>query len=175
MEKRNPNKKLSVDLLIGISGSGKSTLIKNWKKWANVVVISADQIRFRIYDTENTGISFIPELEPYIWRIFYAELKLAIALKKDIIIDNTNITKQSRAAILKNFIGTNYTKNAIVLETPFEVCCKRNEARKRTVPRDVLESQFRSFQYDLKSIDDEGFDGYLFLRDEKYFKYYKEG
>jgi len=81
-------------LMIGLPRSGKSTWVKNNK--TTEVVISADDIRYLVYNQRFWG-----EGEPLMWSVRGMMLKYLMQQGVDIIIDETNTTKERRKPIIK--------------------------------------------------------------------------
>jgi predicted kinase len=81
-------------MMCGLPRCGKSTWVKENK--TNEVVISADDIRYLVYNQRFWG-----EGEPLMWSIRGMMLKYLMQQGVDIIIDETNTTKERRKPILK--------------------------------------------------------------------------
>lgn len=146
-------------MMVGLPGVGKSTFI-NKQKTDNTVVISSDDI-IEEYAAQN-GITY-SEAFPVAIKLTKSEMERrlinAISDGKEIFWDQTNLTKKSRADKLAK-IPKNYTKIAVVFETPDETEHARRLAARpgKEIPASVLEDMKKSFK--TPSVD-EGFDGIM--------------
>lgn len=125
-------------MTIGIPGCGKSTYMK--KNYPDAVYLSSDELRQELLGDvtcqDNNDI------------VFYTMRKRAVdALNegKDVIYDATNITRKSRAQILKE-CPLVVQKIAMVIWAPIGVCKSRDEERKRTVGHQVIDVMLKRFQ-----------------------------
>lgn len=91
----------TIKIMCGLPRSGKSTWIKNNK--TNEVIISADDIRYLVY-----GQRYWQDGESLMWSIRKIILEYMMKQGLDIIIDETNITKESRKSIIKLAKKYNY-------------------------------------------------------------------
>ena len=133
-------------LLIGPSGSGKTTIRKKLlEKDPNLHVISPDDIRFKLFDYENTGIDFDAKREPEVWEIVYEKFYSKLG-KSNILVDATNLTLKRRMPFVVPSKGKGYLVKYISITTPLEVCLKRNRERERTIDEKIIARQFISFQ-----------------------------
>lgn len=99
-------------ITIGFPGSGKSTWAKNKSaEEKNLIIINRDSFRTMI----KHDYTFDFTLEPMIKSMSIECVKIALDHSKDIIIDETNITKEQRRAWL------NIVKNRLCANTD---CCK---------------------------------------------------
>ena len=110
-------------IMVGNIGSGKSTYVKNMEE--DFVTISRDKIRYML---GNGKYVFIPELET---SVFDGELEILKGLLKtgiNIIIDETNMSDESRARYIKLAKKHKYEVTAVV----FEKLSKSESVRRRT-------------------------------------------
>lgn len=84
-----------ITIMCGLPRSGKSTWVKE-HKLDGEVVISADDIRLMVY-----GQRFFAKGEPLVWAVRGLMLEYLMKQGVNIIIDETNITRERRAAIIK--------------------------------------------------------------------------
>lgn len=62
---------------------------------------------------------------------------------KDVVYDATNLKASYRVEFLDTLRLLNCKKVCVFVDTPFEVCIKRNEERERTVPKDAMDRMKR--------------------------------
>lgn len=115
-------------ILIGLPGSGKSTYAK---RHTECTVINPDRIRKELYGSEECQ-----EDGRRVFGIAFYRLRKAISENKDVIFDATNITRWSR----KQFFKFNAEVIAVFFNTDKEECKKRNAARSRIVPEQVIDN-----------------------------------
>jgi hypothetical protein len=75
--------------------------------------------------------------------MFY-RTKIGLLAGAHVIYDATNLSRKRRINLLKQL--PHCEKRATVFAVPFEICCKRNAARDRVVPQEVMDRMYRSFQ-----------------------------
>lgn len=171
-------KKGNLIILCGVPGSGKSTFAEEYKKnHPGTEVISSDGIREEVFgdaalqyteeiakeqfqkqhitpDPENMDTEMRRVCNTYIFGIMEDRVKKCLQDGMDVIYDATSLTAKSRVMTLKKFRG-NYNKaSAFYLDTPKDVALKRNAARERKVPEDVILSMLERYEYPTKK---EGF------------------
>ena len=127
-------------VLVGIPGSGKSTYVEK-NKQPNEEVLSSDRIRKELLSGEEDQTN-----NKLVFDTLYARARDFLLQGKDVVIDATNISVFERKRVLQNFADMKLKRVAIVFETPVEVCIERDEKRKRTVGRDVIEKYARKYQ-----------------------------
>lgn len=119
----------------GIPASGKTTYAKVWVTNApNRVRVNRDDIRFQLY-----GVYFGPPIdEDVVTRVQRAMINAALSLGNDVIVDDTNLNDK----FLKRLVGVGHRAQAEVKIMDFEIDLKealrRNAARERQVPEDVI-------------------------------------
>jgi len=102
-----------VSMLIGNIGSGKSTWIN--KNTTNTVVISKDNIRKDFARCRNKSYLFDESIEIYVHNIVTNYFKGVLHLDYDhIIIDETNMTRETRNPYIVLAKDFDYTVNALV-------------------------------------------------------------
>ena len=142
-------------MLIGVPGSGKSTWIRNHRH--DAVVLSTDDYIDRAASAAGLTYSqaFADHIKPATADM-QAQYKQAIKDRRDIIWDQTNLTKKSRRGKLSG-LPKAYEKIALYFPTPdAEELSKRLDSRPgKVIPADVL----RRMTADLEPPEaDEGFD-----------------
>lgn len=127
-------------MMVGIPGSGKTTYANKIRSEYNII-LSLDELREVIYGNANQQgkqeVSY-----------FFTLLKEAVKHNKSILVDNTNLVHERRLEIIKLCPG--YSIDIIVMQTPYNVCLKRNKERTRQVPDNVIGSMFK-MQADFKN------------------------
>jgi len=84
-----------VYLTVGLPGSGKTTWARNFQARNGALIVSKDAIR-HMY-----GVEFDWDLEPQVSRLFWALLHEALRTYGNIIVDNTNLTREVRSKIIR--------------------------------------------------------------------------
>lgn len=137
-------------MYVGLPGSGKSTLAKDYKEKYDpeAVIVSSDAIR------EELGCISDMSRNAEIFDILKRRIRENIE-KQNVIVDCTNITRKSRADILKAVDGLDCWKIATVFNTPLEQCLTNNSMRERKVPESVIKNM--SKRIEIPDFD-EGFD-----------------
>lgn len=114
--------------LIGLPGSGKSTFTKEKVlsgQWKDYVILSTDTF---IEDRARTEMKTYDEIfhktYPEAEENFIYGLNNAIAKRKNIIIDRTNVSREDRNLILSK-LPPEYIRKAIVFHVPMDVLKKR--------------------------------------------------
>lgn len=150
-------------MLIGIPGSGKSTWIKNQNFNMNdTVIVSTDNIIEERAAAKGMTYSdvFQNEIKSATMEM-NQNLKNAISAGKNIVWDQTNLTKKSRKPKLAQF-PEEYEKIAVVLQTPNKQELKnRLENRPgKIIPANVLLGMISQLEM---PTDNEGFHSIVFV------------
>ena len=140
--------------LIGIPTSGKSTFSNN-PKYRDYTRVSSDDIlqevakeRQQSYNTVFRGNIRFAQIA--MMKVF----RKAIEDNKNIILDQTNLTKKSRKEKIK-LIPPHYKKIAVYFIVDLETALKRNTQRPgKVIPPEVLERMIK--EYELPTLE-EGF------------------
>jgi predicted kinase len=135
-------------MLVGIPGSGKSTYAE---KLANefTMHISSDAIRKEIYGDESCQ-----DDHSRVFNLMHERTIEALKNGYDVVYDATNITRKSRASILKQ-LPVYVEKKCVIVWVPIEHCIKRDVERERTVGEEVIMTMLKRFE---APFYDEGFD-----------------
>ena len=145
--------------MIGVPGSGKSTWIRQNLAGSDYVVVSSDDIIDKI--AAEQGINYSQAFDANIG-FASGEMKRifadAIKNNKNIVWDQTNVSKKKRRSILTQ-VPSNYYKIAVVFETDDKEVYRRLKDRAektgKNIPDHVIKSMYASWQ--APSLD-EGFD-----------------
>lgn len=128
--------------MVGIPGSGKSTIAN---QIPNAVVISSDAIRKELYGAEE-----IQGNGKQVFDLVYKRIREELAKGNDVVFDATNLTPWARNAVFR----FSAERIAVFVNTPLDECLKRNAARERKVPEEVIYRMYDNLIYPSKA---EGF------------------
>jgi predicted kinase len=139
---------LEVVVLIGLQGAGKSTLYAR-RFAATHAHVSKDKLRHHRRPAERQ-LSLIDE---------------ALADGRPVVVDNTNLTRASRAPLIAAARRRGARVVAWVLSTPLPLCLERNARRegKAHVPPFVIRNAARAFE---PPLPEEGFDDIVLVPPE---------
>ena len=130
----------TIYMLIGVPASGKSTWVEQNK--GNALVISTDNL-IEAY-AANLGKTYNEVFKEQIkiaTKIALEHAEAAFAADQDVIWDQTNITKKSRASKLA-MVPEHYRKIAVFFATPLEEEWQRrlNSRQGKSIPAHILDS-----------------------------------
>jgi predicted kinase len=147
-------------VMIGVSGSGKSSVIQEIKKGAlpgmRVVVFSLDDCRLSFL-AERVGTEALPEDVKEFYRVAFdfananakdfdafVDKTWIEALTADIVfIDNTNLTRKSRARWISDARAKKFEIHAIQMVTPLKTVIDRQKSRhNKSVPESVIHDMY---------------------------------
>ena len=124
-------------MMVGIPGAGKTTLAKKIVE-KGFHYLSADPIREELY-----GNAAEQGDKEAVFKIFFERLEDAFSKELDVIVDNTNLNPKQRQPLLDKAQAAGYTDIQLwLMDVPLDVCLKRNAARERVVPDDVVANMF---------------------------------
>lgn len=149
----------AIDLVLvaGVQGSGKTTLTK--ELFRDRVRVNLDEIRF-FYKRMTTGGEWSnhdwrPAIEPLFRKIEEDCLRFNLEQGHPVVVDNTNISRRSRAHYVSIARSLGRTVGLLFLDLPLETCMVRNRGRSVRVPEPVVEEFFTTREL---PAEDEGFD-----------------
>ena len=127
-------------ILIGVPASGKSTWVE--KNKGDALVISSDNL-IEAYAADH-GMTYNEVFKEQIkiaTAVVKTEAQKAFAADQDVIWDQTNITKKSRASKLA-MVPEHYRKTAVFFATPLEEEWQRrlNSRTGKSIPAHILDS-----------------------------------
>jgi len=127
-------------MLIGVPASGKSTWREKYQ--GDAVVVSTDDIIDQTAAARNSTYNEVfKENIKFATQIATERAKEAFAANKDVIWDQTNITKKSRKSKLA-MVPEHYRKTAVFFATPLEEEWQRrlNSRQGKSIPAHILDS-----------------------------------
>ncbi len=134
-------------MLVGLPGSGKSTFVEGKDG-----VLSSDEIR-RLLADDPTDQSIHAQTFATLRRL----LTLRLELQRPVTyIDATNLTPKERRPYIRIARKYGAVIEALFFDVPLAECQRRNRARHRIVPQDVIEKMSRRLR---APVVEEGFDG----------------
>lgn len=131
-------------ILTGIPGSGKSSWAKDFAKRSKdfYAYVSSDEMRGML-----TGNEGDISKDGVIWGVLYKTLDVLLTKNVNIIFDATSYNKKARRKLFNIVEKFDYTVEAMVFDTPLEVCLRRNQERTRKVPENVIQYMYDMFEY----------------------------
>lgn len=113
-------------ILIGIPGCGKSTYAKKLiEMYPNWKYVSRDEVRYEYISDQDHYYDH----EAEVFREFCNRIDMHLLNEEVVIADATHLTVGSRKKLLDNLNVIPDEIIMIYIDTPFEVCLKRNQAR----------------------------------------------
>ena len=137
-------------VMVGPSGSGKSVFSDGVDVVDNIKIVSTDEIREILLGDANDQSH-----GNKIFEFAYNLTRYYLYKGYNVVFDATNLIPSYRKRVLECAKGLDIYKVAYVMNTPKEVCLKRNSERFRKVPEEVIERQFKLF---VNPTVEEGFD-----------------
>lgn len=136
-------------MTVGLPGCGKSTLYE--QEFPLCEYISSDAIRAEVFGDVNDQTH-----NSEVFQLMFKRTVEALKSGKEVYYDATSLSRKRRMAFLRSIAHVkDVRKVALVFNTPYEVCLKRNAKRDRHVPEDVIFDMLKRF--DLPDVA-EGFD-----------------
>lgn len=130
---------------IGPSGSGKTTLFQKLKaKNPNLEIFSLDLLRHEFYDPDDYARAWKMSVEDktFLQRANERFLEL-LKRRKDLYIDNTNLTPRSRRFYLEQAKKMGYKTIAYVFDVDLDTLIARQTTRSdKNVPAEAVKQQF---------------------------------
>lgn len=137
-------------MLCGIPTSGKSTFVKTLHSqsyWGNAVVLSTDNyIQQKAEEKHKTYNEVFKDHIKEATANMQKQLELAILEGRDLIFDQTNLTRKTRRSKTSQ-LHNYHRKTAVYFEISLEEALERNKHREgKFIPVDVLTSMYNSFE-----------------------------
>ncbi len=137
-------------MLCGIPTSGKSTFAESLLTqpyWKNAIVLSTDNYIQHI--AEKQGKTYNDVYQDTIKEAtenLRRQMRTAIKNGRDIILDQTNLTRKSRKNKISKLPNT-YHKKVVYFEISLEEALERNKHRKgKFIPESVLKQMYYSYE-----------------------------
>lgn len=105
------------------------------------VSLCADELREII-----TGDESNQDRNHIVFEQLFNFARILLRQNKDIVIVNTNYNKKNRKNWVKLAKEFDAELIAVIMETPLDVCLKRNAVRERKVPEDIIRKQFANYE-----------------------------
>lgn len=128
--------KFDVFIMCGFPLSGKDTYINKYLN--NIPMISLDDIReeFKISPSSNSGKAA---------SIAKERARILLREKKSFVWNGTNIISDTRKKLIKQFSDYGARVHFIYVEVPYEQLLYRNDKRRRTVSKKVIDKMIERF------------------------------
>lgn len=134
---------MKVILLVGPPASGKSTFAESYvRDNADSVIVCRDDIRAM----QGFGEIGNPEQERLVTKIQNGMIEIALAEGRDVVVANTNINKQQRRNLIKLAHEHGADVEVKLFTTDYDECVRRNAARSRVVPENIIRKMYDSMQ-----------------------------
>lgn len=140
-------------VMVALPRSGKSTYVQ--EHFSDTVKVSADQLRLLIY-----GKRFMYKGESEVWRTREVMLKALMEQGLEIVIDETNMSKESRRGLIELAQEYLYQPVAIVIKTDKEVCKRRAIETNQEDLIPVIERMAKKYE---EVTEKEGFQEIIFV------------
>ena len=141
-------------VLCGFPGAGKTFIRHSPGGRQRGIVLCPDEFRKVL-----TGQDFFAPAEEFVWGAMKLCARVLLSQRNEfpetIVIDATHLTKASRAQWITLARSVGATIECLWVDTPFDVCCERNDKRERRVPQEVMDRMRESFE---EPTIEEGFD-----------------
>jgi len=148
----------SVVILCGPAACGKSTFAA--KHFRPTQIISSDQARALVCDDERDQ-----RFQTQAFALLHFLIEQRLSINRLCVVDSTALTVAARKSLLE--IARRYHVPAVilVLNVPLETCLERDAKRERTVGRAIIERHYEQFEMAKATLQQEGFDQVIELRD----------
>lgn len=133
-------------IMVGVPGSGKSTIASKLAA-RGYVRISADDIREELY-----GDAKVQGNPKEVFGIVMDRFIKAVNRGSCVVIDNTNVTRNTRSRYIKAASRLGYEVFLFTMQTDLQTCLQRNRLRKRVVPEEVIRRMWVSFRGEYPNI-----------------------
>jgi uncharacterized domain HDIG len=127
-------------MLVGLPASGKSEYAKNQNEFFGDIVISSDAMRLELYGDETNQ-----DNNKELFELLHRRIKDELLKGNSVVYDATNINYKRRMAFLQELNNVECKKICIIFATPYDECLRRNKARKRVVPEEVIKRMMCEF------------------------------
>lgn len=146
---------MKVYILRGIAASGKSTWAKNWKEKyiENTVIVGRDLIRLDIMGSPEAvrdyWTNYTPEerfqTEEEITKIEEAQIHKALALGKDVVVDDTHLRLDYTTMPVRAALDYGASFQLVDFDIDVEKAIERDSIREMSVGEEVIRVQYKSY------------------------------
>jgi predicted kinase len=138
-------------MLCGIPTCGKSTYVKTLLSqpyWERAVVLSTDNyIQMVAEKSQSTYNEVFDDYISQATEVMWDQLKFAIAEGRDLIWDQTNLTRKTRKTKTSRVSADMYRKRAVYFELSLKEALERNQHREgKFIPESILKRMYHSFE-----------------------------
>ncbi len=140
---------LTLTLMVGVSGSGKSTHAAKLAQSLPADIVEPDAIRLEL-----TGNASDQSRNREVFQLAHSRAEAKLLAGINVVVDATNLDRKTRSEWVAIARRCGAEARAVVVDTPVDVAKKRNLARHRVVPLDVIDKQARRLY---PPTSDEGF------------------
>lgn len=138
-------------LLIGLPGAGKSDLAAQMAQ-LGFEHINGDNIRQELFGDANNHSD-----SAKVYSTTRSRLEQALAQQKRIVLDLMNVTRKHRRSWLQQARNHGYQEiHLVLLDTPLNICLKRNSQRSRVVAESIIKDMYNSMIQSGAPAEDEG-------------------
>lgn len=141
-------------IMVALPRSGKTTFVN--ENFKGIAVVSADQIRLLIH-----GKRYAAEKEHLVWWVRNIMLNALMEQGLDVVVDQTNITRERREFLIRFAKKFGYEAVAVVVETEVETCKTRALETRQEDLVPVIEEFAKQFE---RVSENEGFDKIIYVR-----------
>jgi predicted kinase len=127
---------------IGLPGCGKTTFFESKLKGKDIIRISADDIRFRLLNSEQTHIYFDETREKEVWDEYYRLINISFKNYQSVYCDCTNLTLNKRMKLYECIIQNEleYVNVVYLFFSMIASRCWENQVnRERKVEKKILD------------------------------------
>ena len=148
----------SVVLLCGPAACGKSTFVA--QHFRPTQIVSSDHARALVCDDDRDQ-----RYQTQAFALLHFLIEQRLSINRLCVVDSTALTAPARKSLLE--IARRYQVPAAVLlfDVSLETCLERDAQRERTVGRAIIERQYEQFGEAKTTLQQEGFDQVIELRD----------
>ena len=148
-------------MMCGLPGSGKSS-------WARKIRDSAEDGRAEIHSSDALRAELFGDAtwhgnEKYLFSTLHQNIENCLRSGRSAVYDATNLRASFRRKYLNTLekTGLQFHKVCVFVDTPYEECLRRNAARERIVPEEVIASMAQILK---RPAREEGWDKILIVR-----------
>lgn len=135
-------KNIQLIVMCGIVASGKSTWAREYAERNEMLYLSSDEMRERLFGDETTQ-----EHNPEVFLEMHRITDNALSVGQSVVYDACNLSAKRRANFVKS-IKQKYPYVicvCVIMNTPIDECYTRNSERSRVVPLHVIGRQLKQF------------------------------